>query len=191
MLIPYEPTFPSTLHQGRYGGFSLIEAAIVLGVVGLIIGGIWVAASAVNEKLRATEVGKALVLVAQAAGNIFSYADVVTITAGIEVNVTSVFLKAGIIPADWIKGSSVVDPWGHSVIFDIEPQNGYGEPRFDFCLQQVARARCMNIVAAIPTSSLVGVWTELGWNTAATVTPSAVCTATTLNYLCPNFKLTR
>lgn len=32
--------------------FSLIEAAIVLGVVGLVIGGIWVAAAAVQETMR-------------------------------------------------------------------------------------------------------------------------------------------
>jgi len=31
-------------------GFNLVEAAIVLGVVGLIIGGIWIAASAVSEE---------------------------------------------------------------------------------------------------------------------------------------------
>lgn len=35
--------------DGHKSGFSLIEAAIVLGVVGLVIGGIWVAAAAVNE----------------------------------------------------------------------------------------------------------------------------------------------
>ena len=33
-------------------GFNLIEAAIVLGVIGLIIGGIWVAAAAINENLK-------------------------------------------------------------------------------------------------------------------------------------------
>ena len=33
-------------------GFSLIEAAVVLGVVGLVIGGIWVATSAVLAKMR-------------------------------------------------------------------------------------------------------------------------------------------
>ena len=31
-------------------GFSLIESAVVLGMIGLIIGGIWVAAAAVNYK---------------------------------------------------------------------------------------------------------------------------------------------
>lgn len=33
-------------------GFSLIEAAIVLGIIGLVIGGIWVAASSAREKNR-------------------------------------------------------------------------------------------------------------------------------------------
>lgn len=40
-------------------GFNLIEAAIVLGIVGLVIGGIWVAAAAVNDhyKWQKTEAG--------------------------------------------------------------------------------------------------------------------------------------
>jgi len=40
----------------RTRAFSLIEAAIVLGIIGLVIGGIWVAASTVSEKLKVTEV---------------------------------------------------------------------------------------------------------------------------------------
>jgi Prokaryotic N-terminal methylation motif len=32
-------------------GFSLIEAAIVLGIIGLVIGGIWIAATSVNKRL--------------------------------------------------------------------------------------------------------------------------------------------
>jgi hypothetical protein len=35
-------------------GFNLIEAAIVLGVVGLVIGGIWIAAASVTENRKAT-----------------------------------------------------------------------------------------------------------------------------------------
>lgn len=35
----------------RRRGFNLIEAAIVLGVIGLVIGGIWVAAAAINDRL--------------------------------------------------------------------------------------------------------------------------------------------
>lgn len=42
-----------THHKSRYG-FNLVEAAIVLGVIGLVIGGIWTAAASVerNRKLN-------------------------------------------------------------------------------------------------------------------------------------------
>lgn len=40
-------------------GFNLIEAAIVLAVVGFVIGGIWIAASAVNESLKVSQTIKA------------------------------------------------------------------------------------------------------------------------------------
>ncbi len=36
-------------------GFNLVEAAIVLGVVGLVIGGIWVAAASVSEAIKTTQ----------------------------------------------------------------------------------------------------------------------------------------
>ena len=42
-------------------GFNLIEAAIVLGVVGLVIGGIWVAAAAVQQNLREADASKGLI----------------------------------------------------------------------------------------------------------------------------------
>lgn len=36
-------------------GFNLIEAAIVLGIIGLVIGGIWIAATAVSERQKISE----------------------------------------------------------------------------------------------------------------------------------------
>jgi hypothetical protein len=42
---------------GKYRrGFSLIEAAVVLGVVGLVIGGIWAAAVTVKENLEVNQI---------------------------------------------------------------------------------------------------------------------------------------
>lgn len=45
-LLPPRPT-----HTSRHG-FSLIEAAIVLGIVGLVIGGLWIATASVREAER-------------------------------------------------------------------------------------------------------------------------------------------
>ena len=38
--------------RAKQKAFSLIDAAIVLGIVGLVIGGIWVAAATVNDNLK-------------------------------------------------------------------------------------------------------------------------------------------
>ena len=47
------------LNRHQCKGFSLVEAAIVLGVIGLVIGGIWVAVNAVreNHKINETVIG--------------------------------------------------------------------------------------------------------------------------------------
>lgn len=47
-------------HNSRFG-LSLIETAIVLGVVGLVIGGIWVAAVAVRENFVANDIAKGFI----------------------------------------------------------------------------------------------------------------------------------
>ena len=44
-------------------GLSLIEAAIVLGVVGIVIGGIWVAASAAQQTYRANKISEDMVYI--------------------------------------------------------------------------------------------------------------------------------
>ena len=44
----------------RQRGFNLVEAAIVLGVVGLVIGGIWTAAAAVNRNMKLNDLTQAI-----------------------------------------------------------------------------------------------------------------------------------
>jgi hypothetical protein len=48
----------SLVHSCRQRGFNLIEAAIVLGVIGLVIGGIWTAAASTYEKMKWAEFEK-------------------------------------------------------------------------------------------------------------------------------------
>ena len=52
-------------------GFSLVEAAIVLGVVGLVIGGIWLAASAVQQNMRINRTVSGIAIIAQNYKNLF------------------------------------------------------------------------------------------------------------------------
>lgn len=67
-IMFYSP--PMTAHKKPKEGFSLIEAAIVLGVVGLVIGGIWIAAAVFNENLKINRTVEGVVLGAQNAMNL-------------------------------------------------------------------------------------------------------------------------
>lgn len=53
-------------------GFNLIEAAIVLGVVGLVIGGLWVAAAKVRENMFVSDI-KTFILWTQEEGSKFAH----------------------------------------------------------------------------------------------------------------------
>ncbi len=53
-------------------GFTLTEAAIVLGIVGLILGAIWVAAAAVYENMRTNRANEQILKVAQAVRSLYA-----------------------------------------------------------------------------------------------------------------------
>lgn len=79
-------------------GFSLIEAAIVLAVVGAVIGGIWVAASAITTNRRIEEASQGILRVVTEAQNIFK---------GLPANFNhngDLLYKIGAVPSDWING---------------------------------------------------------------------------------------
>lgn len=90
-------------------GFNLIEAEIVLGVIGLVIGGIWVAAAAVNSHIR---INRALVSIEQIFGGLDSLYQG---RLSASTNYTSLLMSSGAIAADLVQNGSAVDPWGGSL----------------------------------------------------------------------------
>lgn len=95
-------------------GFSLIEAAIVLGVVGLIIGGIWVAAAAVSD---ANKINKTTLMIHQGLGDLDRlFGNQPLPTAGTDL--TPLMISAGIIPADMVKNNLAYSEWGGLVAFE-------------------------------------------------------------------------
>lgn len=96
-------------------GFNLIEAAIVLGIVGLVVGGIWVAATSVYANLRAKTATDQLLKVAQGVRSIYATSANMANTAG---DVTSDMAKANVLPGDNLTGlpsaataANTVNPW--------------------------------------------------------------------------------
>jgi prepilin-type N-terminal cleavage/methylation domain-containing protein len=101
-------------------GFTLTELAIVLGIVGLILGGIWVSASAVYNSIRASHATNQLLLIAQNARTLFG--SQTSIPAGF---LTDPFVKAGVIPSDVpVVPTGILSPWG--TLMQIASQSGWG-----------------------------------------------------------------
>lgn len=88
-------------------GFSLIEAAIVLAVMGLVIGGIWVAAAAVQSNWREQTAQSQLLTLVSNVRNLYQGQR----TFGTPS--MTALITAGVIPAEAISSNdAAVNPWG-------------------------------------------------------------------------------
>lgn len=86
-----------TTHRKRWG-FSLIEAAIVLAVVGAVIGGIWSAAASVMFNWNINETAQGIVLIADGARKLFPRANY---PASSYLHVEHVLFVTNIIPPNY------------------------------------------------------------------------------------------
>lgn len=127
-------------------GFSLIEAAIVLAIVGLVIGGIWVAAAAVMDKLKLNDAIKGINFTVSKTQNLFTLQAAAAIGSNM---ITSTLGDAGGLPADWITGGNFAKfPLGKS----IAVYNGMGW--FNILLDGVPKKACIGLITRISALSL-------------------------------------
>lgn len=129
----------------RYGinnslrkAFSLIEAAIVLGVVGLVIGGIWVGAAEVGERLKVNETVKNIGIIANNVRQLYVGMPKPTVTTNIGIPLMS----SGVIPAEMVQNSSIVNAWGGNVTVTIM----IGPDSLRFILYDIPTSVCTKLV---------------------------------------------
>lgn len=118
-------------------GFNLVEAAIVLGVVGLIIGGIWVAAASVTENSRENELANTVLSMAPRLAKLSSDQGAASST-----NINSTVIQLAIPPANWVRGGGIYDPWGGTVHFYVDATQAgihFQSLRQRACLQLLSR----------------------------------------------------
>jgi hypothetical protein len=125
----------------RRRGFNLIEAAIVLGLVGLVVGGIWVAASAVYENYKVNKTVEGVSTIARNVQNLISERDALAMWSWFMLNDT--LLAANAIPQDWVHGTQIIHPYGSNLKIFIDHDWG---TRFDFELANIPQSACVNIV---------------------------------------------
>lgn len=80
-------------------GFSLIEAAIVLGVVGLVIGGIWVAAANVRNAWTANKIVEDVLVTVKNIQNALSANDIMNLPNGADLG--PYLIKMSLVPPNW------------------------------------------------------------------------------------------
>ena len=162
-------------------GFTLTEIAIVLAIVGLILGAIWVAAKSVMDANRATQAVQDITTIASNMRSTFS-AQSSFASAG---NQTASMITAGIIPTNLVAsgGTTATNSWQGQIIIYLGVPDArhfrvsyYGTPH-DACFR--IASQIMNIGTS---DSAVDFVTNSGASGAiSTATTAAIDAACTLN----------
>jgi len=139
-------------------GFTLTEIAIVLGIIGLILGAIWVAAANVYNNLRITKATTELLEIAQNVRSL--YAMDLSVDQGADMTGDPqpagsfrTYLKAGIFPSDTLDtgnpatATQAFDPWDGNIDVDAVTINTPGDG-FSIAISGMPQSACFNLIMA-------------------------------------------
>ncbi len=128
----------------RQAGFNLIEAAIVLGIVGLIVGGIWAAAASAYENMRQQAASKNLLSLAQNIRGFYAQNP----SDSIDTDTENLF-SLGLLPADMVVGTTgahtMRHQWGGSVTL-ADTTSATGLASFSITFNQMNSEACRNFI---------------------------------------------
>ena len=131
--------------QKRKKGFTLTEIAIVLGIIGLILGAIWVAAASVYQNQRVNQAQTGILQLLQGVRTLYSQQ--ATMGAGDQ---SLPLVNAGVVPTNLIKTGAaafpyIISPWGGNM-FVGGTTDGLG---IEIGLDKMSAAICVALTAAI------------------------------------------
>lgn len=136
-------------------GFTLTEAAIVLGIVGLILSAIWVAAGSVYNNYRVGKSSEQLLTMVQSMRSVHSSHLVVDTNFNGEQGAV-LLAEAGGVPtdmieykADGVSVNTVRDVWGGTVeVTHTDDNNGLTDGAFAIRFTKVPQAACMTLLTS-------------------------------------------
>ena len=183
---------PSRLHATPRG-FTLTELAIVLGVIGLLLGAIWAAASVVYDNNRAT---RATQQVLQIIGNFKGvYGNRPVDTGNGFIDITGMAVSNSLLPADMLppgiycSGASSgscniqpVGPWSGStvLIYGYQPNNG-----ILIQYSNLSQSACNRLVNNVANGTPGLIYYNISNNNSA-IGPGATVTTANANAYCVN-----
>lgn len=132
---------------GKTPGFTLTEAAIVVGIVGLLLGTIWVAAASVYSRNQVNRAVNALITIAY---GVKSLASGSSLNIAADTDITDLLIKMKIPPADFISEAAVSSE---------EPDTAsYLAAIVEKTLSYLLLARPAFAVVAVPTQIISAPW---------------------------------
>jgi prepilin-type N-terminal cleavage/methylation domain-containing protein len=182
------------IQEKKKRGFTLTEIAIVLGIIGLILGAIWVAAAAVYNNLRVSKATTELLSVTQAMRSL--YATQTTVAAN-GTPITLDLIRANVFPTDALdtgapsNAANVNAPWSNSHILVYATQDpnagSAAGDSFQVVFSNIPQSGCISLAtnstgagrdAALVSVSFAGGVNAAVMPVAATAFPINVVTAT-------------
>lgn len=145
-----EDSIPESVAHVKKRGFTLTEIAIVLGIIGLILGAIWVAASAVYNNMNVSKATTELLQITQAVRNMYGTAPAVDSA----MTATS-YIKAGVFPSDTTAaGTATVasNPWGGAITITASTVNNTNDA-FVVTFAGLPQAACITFATSNTGSS--------------------------------------
>lgn len=124
-------------------GFNLIEISIVLAIVGLVVGGIWWAASAAFDNLKQQNLAKGILSSAQNLTSMYS-----TIPTTTTIDSLTNLINSNVFPTDWLNGPAALkSPYGGAITL----AGTVGATTMTFAA--LTRDQCAHIATRIANSS--------------------------------------
>jgi len=141
--------FQRRRHTASNKGFNLIEAAIVLGIVGLVVGGIWVAATSVYGNLRTKQSSDQLIQIVQGVRSLYATSRNIGVLAAVDM--TPDVAHANVLPRDILTttpqatlSTNTINAWGGNV--GVVAENAASATRFLVRFTAVPVAACKDFV---------------------------------------------
>jgi type II secretory pathway pseudopilin PulG len=128
----------------RAAGFTLTEVAIVLGIMGLILGAIWTAASSVYSNQRVHQANTAIMQIAQGVRALYATASTTGYTSA--TNITPMLITAGALPSNLVNGQALTGPFPGGSAMVIATQDGNG---FVISMSGVTQQNCIAILSSV------------------------------------------
>ena len=148
-------------------GFTLTEIAIVLGIIGLILGAIWTAASSVYSNQRVNHANTALMQIVSGIRSLYA-------TSGSDTGMTITSLyAANALPTDLSAtgGTTMISPFPGGATTIVPTTDGYG---FLVTMSGLTTASCISMLMNIAGSSRDPGLSNATAATTALATPASV-----------------